>query len=356
MTRTTTVQDIQEQRRETRRIVRRALERGRKPIRKFDTLDARYIVREKRRGTRNSVIAGQVGACVRHVQRIWRRFRDSRIGDILYLPRRPGRHSNGEPGRREHSMVVNAAAAVPRCAGDVYRRLNDGDADRAVECHTARDVVHRIMLAEGRAREESGKKRQRRYVRYERRHSNTLWHADYTQLPDGRWLIMYEDDSSRFVTGWGVFENATSPNAIAVFEEACGRYGAPYSVLTDHGTQFYAMESTRKDSKGYTRFERHVMKSGIRHILARVGHPQTNGKIERLFREYKHKIARFTDVAGPPGTAAPFGASGTAASDPTARFVEYHNSYPHRSLHGQSPSGAFEERKIPEGESHQDDE
>lgn len=355
MTRTIAVQDVQEQRRETRRIVQRALQRGKRPVRKFDTLDARHIVREKRRGVRNSTVARQVGACVRHVQRIWKMFKDSRIGDILYLPRHPGRHSNGEPGRREHSAVINAAAAVPRCASDVYRHLNDRDADRTAECYVARDAVHRILLAEGRAREEAGKKKRRSYIRYERRHSNTLWHTDYTQLPDGRWLIMYEDDSSRFITGWGTFENATSRNAIAVFEEACSAYGAPYSVLTDHGTQFYAMESTKKDSKGYTEFEQHVMKNGIRHILARVGHPQTNGKIERLFREYKHKIARFADVAGPPGTTAPFGAPGSTVSDPTARFVEYHNNYPHRSLHGQSPASAFEERKIPEGESHQDD-
>lgn len=356
MTRTTTVQDVQEQRRETRRIVQRALERGRKPIRKLDTPDARYIVREKRRSTPNSVIARRVGACVRHVQRIWKRFRDSKVGDMLYLPRRPGRHPGGEPGRREHSAVVDATVAVPRCAGGVYRHLNDGNADRAAECRISRDAVHRIMLAEGHAREEAGKKRRRSYVRYERRRSSTLWHTDYTQLPDGRWLIMYGDDSSRFITGWGMFENATSPNAIAVFEEACNAYGAPYSVLTDHGTQFYAMESAKKDTKGHTGFERHVMKNGIRHIPARVGHPQANGKIERLFREYKHRIARFADVAGPPGTAAPFGAPDPAVSDPTARFVEYHNNYPHRSLHGQSPACAFEERRIPEGESHRDDE
>ena len=97
----------------------------------LDTLDARYIVREKR-GVCSSMIARQVGACDRHMQRIWKRFRGLEIGDMPYLPRRLGRHSNGEPGCREHSAVVNTAAAVPRCAGDVYRRLNDEDADRSV--------------------------------------------------------------------------------------------------------------------------------------------------------------------------------------------------------------------------------
>ena len=110
---------------------------------------------------------------------------------------------------------INAAAVVPRCAGDACRHLNGGDADRAVGCRVAGDAVHGILLAGGRARGEAGKKRRRSYVRYERKHSSTLWHADYTQPSDGRWLIMYEDDSSRFITGCGMFENATPPNAVA---------------------------------------------------------------------------------------------------------------------------------------------
>ena len=353
MTCTTTVLDVQEQRRETRRILEQAQRKGKKPIRKLDTLDIRYLVREKKKETLNATIAQHLGVSIRHVQRLWSMFKD-RVGNILYLPKHPGRHIKGSFGRRIHSAVVNAAGIIPTSANEIYHYLNDKHVDHLVDQHIARDIIHKIILSEERAREEKGKKKQRSYVRYERKHSNTLWHTDYTQLSDGRWLIMYEDDSSRLITGWGVFDNATSHNAILVFEEACREYGTPYSVLTDHGTQFYAMESTKKDSKGHTEFEIHIMDKGIKHILARVGHPQTNGKIERLFREYKEKISRFTDVAGPPGTAAPFGAP-PITTDPTTRFVKYHNSHPHRSLYGQSPSMAFTERMPSEGESHQDD-
>ncbi len=61
------------------------------------------------------------------------------------------------------------------------------------------------------------------------------------------------------------------------------------------------------------------------------------------------------DVAVPPSTAAPFGVLDDTALELTARFVEYYNNWPHQSLHGQSPVNAFENRKIPDGESHQDD-
>ena len=40
-------------------------------------------------------------------------------------------------------------------------------------------------------------------VRYERTYSNSMWHTDYKLLDDGRWFIAYQDDASRFLTGFG---------------------------------------------------------------------------------------------------------------------------------------------------------
>ena len=148
----------------------------------------------------------------------------------------------------------------------------------------AKDNIHKILPESGLAREERTKKKQCTYVKYEREYSNTLWHADYTQLKDKRWLIVFIVDSSRFVVGYGVFDNATAENAITVLEQACLEHETPYSVMTDHGSQFYAMESRTKSRKEHIEFEKHLKKNNTRHILARVGHPQTNGKAKRRFR------------------------------------------------------------------------
>ena len=86
-----------------------------------------------------------------------------------------------------------------------------------------------------------------------------------------------------------------------------------------------------------------------------MGHPQTNGKAERVFKGYKYKIGHLADVAGPPGTAAPFGAPAAMESDPTARFVRNHNNKPHGSLYGQTSADAYRERRLPEGRSYKDD-
>jgi len=38
-------------------------------------------------------------------------------------------------------------------------------------------------------------------------------------------IVLFEDDTSRFITGFGVFYNATSANAISVFKRAIQTYG-----------------------------------------------------------------------------------------------------------------------------------
>ena len=65
-------------------------------------------------------------------------------------------------------------------------------------------------------------------------------------------------------------------------------YGKIKQVITDHGPQFTA---NKFDSKGnaYSQFEEFCKDNKIKHILCRVKHPQSNGKIERWFGLYKQK-------------------------------------------------------------------
>jgi putative transposase len=107
----------------------------------------------------------------------------------------------------------------------------------------------------------------RKWIRYERIYSNSLWHTDYKQqLPaDGRWLIAYEDDASRYITGYGVFSDATSVSAVSVLKEAISKYGKPASILTDRGSQFYANETEARE-RGLTEFEQYLIANDIRHI------------------------------------------------------------------------------------------
>ena len=71
------------------------------------------------------------------------------------------------------------------------------------------------------ASNDTNKQRKRKWVKYERRHSMSLWHTDWYLIEDdrwsGKWLIAYLDDASRFIVGYGIFDEATTENAIYLY-------------------------------------------------------------------------------------------------------------------------------------------
>ena len=65
-------------------------------------------------------------------------------------------------------------------------------------------------------------------------------------------------------------------------------------VITDHGTQFFA-NKTDKNGESESQFAVFLAKNEIKHILARVKHPQTNGKIEKWYHTYEKNRKLFDD-------------------------------------------------------------
>ncbi|MBU0470060.1 MAG: DDE-type integrase/transposase/recombinase [Nanoarchaeota archaeon] len=121
-----------------------------------------------------------------------------------------------------------------------------------------------------------------KFVKYEWPKPNMLWHTDWTTCPfTGKQMIAFIDDHSRFIVHAEYFENATTENTLLAFSNAIQKYGKPEAILTDNGTQF---TPARSESGPFTKW---CEERGIKHILGRVHHPQTNGKIERWFGTYK---------------------------------------------------------------------
>ena len=117
-----------------------------------------------------------------------------------------------------------------------------------------------------------------KFVKYEWPKPNMLWHTDWTTCPfTNKQLIAFIDDHSRYIVHAEYFENASTENTILAFANAINRHGTPENILTDNGVQFHI----------HGPFEEFCKTKGIKHILGRVHHPQTNGKIERWFGTYK---------------------------------------------------------------------
>lgn len=224
------------------------------------------------------------GVSARHIRRTLSRFRAGPPAQI------------GPCGRRPKPITAKEIRAVSE-AYDRYHvgavRLRDIMAKMEVDISKRR--IHQILRTLKLAKRSYKKSKRRSWVRFERYNSNSLWHTDWTQI--GRMhLIAYIDDASRFVTGWGLFQHATTANSLLVLERAIAAYGAPKAMLTGHDIQFCTSQKRGHKPPAPSEFQDYLKAHGIKHILGRVNHPQTNGKVERLFGTIKGKRKEFPSL------------------------------------------------------------
>ncbi len=69
------------------------------------------------------------------------------------------------------------------------------------------------------------KSKKRKWVRYERKYSNALWHVDRYVMKEPRFEGLNRiDDSSRRIVAAQLFREATSENAITVLRKAIEQF------------------------------------------------------------------------------------------------------------------------------------
>ena len=158
------------------------------------------------------------------------------------------------------------------------------------EKHIPHNKIHKILLKLGYAKSKGEMiPRKRDWVRYERKHSLTAVHLDWHQRPnDGYYVHIVEDDASRAILSLIECDSPTSEQTIKGMKEAL-KYGKIKEAITDHGCQY----TTNKGTEG--QFQKFLAEQGIKHILCRIKHPQSNGKVERLFQTYEQHRDKFTN-------------------------------------------------------------
>ena len=132
--------------------------------------------------------------------------------------------------------------------------------------------------------------------RFERPAPNDLLQADF-KGPMGRAGQRDEpltvlDDHSRFALGVFALRDHTLASVQRCFEAVFVRYGVPRQLLLDHGTPWW----NSRNGWGLSRLAVFLVQQGIELVFSRVGHPQTQGKIERFHRT----LARSMTRQGPP--------------------------------------------------------
>ncbi len=246
-----------------------------------------WIIKAKNQGSKNADIARVLSISERWVRRLYSLYRKT---GAIPQPGKPG---------RPRSPITDEERKVVR---DARERFGVGACylEYVIKAHYGLSInhtrVYHVMSDEGllfyKART---RVKRRKWVRYEREHSNSLWHVDWHVMKhpsyQGKELIVYEDDASRKIVGYGLFNEATSEHSVELLKNAIREHGRPDSIVDDRGSTFYAVEAEAR-VKGLTVFELYLMNHHIEQILAGVKHPQTNGKLEKLFDILENGLER----------------------------------------------------------------
>ena len=113
---------------------------------------------------------------------------------------------------------------------------------------------------------------------------NDMWQSDTSSGPyivmDGKkyrtYLIMFLDDYSRLITGYGFYLNDNAINMQLTFKDAVKTYGVPRILYVDNGGPYINQQ-----------LKIICARIGTEHRSTRAYDPQSKGKIERCFRTIK---------------------------------------------------------------------
>jgi len=205
------------------------------------------------------VVAEILGVSIRTIYRWIKRYREQ------------GKEGLRDKSRRPHRIHRKDDRTVEKVI-ELRLRYNYGAEKIAIELGISPTTVNRILKKAGLSKM---KKRKRIFRHYERKHSNSMWQMDYTMIYEDMWLFLVIDDHSRFILAYKLMRKPNVRETMESLREAFGKYGIPREILTDHGSQFYAVRG------GVSSFDLFCLENEIRHLLASVKHPQTNGKVER---------------------------------------------------------------------------
>jgi len=128
------------------------------------------------------------------------------------------------------------------------------------------------------------KKKRIKYIRWQRKHPNSLWQIDHSdQKIEDKWVISVIDDCSRKSLAFTPVNRVTTEVIIKIIDDLIKIYEKPKQILSDNGSA-YGLKSR------HSKFDVQLRKMGIEHIRGAIHSPTTQGKVERLFQTFKREV------------------------------------------------------------------
>ena len=223
--------------------------------------------------------------------KVFQRYKDCGVEGLSDRSRRPYRHARQLPFQIEKAIVHLKQEHPSWGAPKIRERLRRKHSE--LHC-PAISTVHAILDRNGLVR-----RRRRRVYRPEgtplaHPHSpNDLWCADYKgefMLTDRRYCypLTITDFATRYLLGCEGLSSTHTIYAHTVFERAFKDFGLPRAIRTDNGSPF----ASANGLFGLTRLSVWWLRLGIALERIKPGHPQQNGRHERMHLTLKKEATK----------------------------------------------------------------
>ena len=186
----------------------------------------------------------------------------------------------------ERRRVLTVARASPAWSSrQVARWITDND-----DFSVSESTVFRILKREGLVRRIEVPIPASDEYRHKTTAPHQLWATDASYFRVAGWgyyyMVTVLDDFSRFILGWRLQVDMTTPSLIEVVQDAVDLTGMT-DVPVEDRTRLLS-----DNGSGYVSrlFREYLQLVGIRHVLAAPYHPQTNGKLERYHQTLKRDV------------------------------------------------------------------
>jgi transposase InsO family protein len=262
---------------------------------------------------------------------VWiRRYREKGIEGLIERSRSALRHENQTAAEIEQK-VLELRQAHMRWGPRKLKRVLERDEPGRV--WPAASTIGTLLKREGLV---VARRKRRRTAPYTEplAHAdgpNRLWCADFKgwfRTGDGRRIdpLTITDAHSRYLLKCQAVEKTDTTRVQAIFEAVFREYGLPQAIRTDNGAPFATSAIA-----GLSRLAVWWMKLGIVPERIEAGHPEQNGRHERMHRTLKQEVAQ------PPA------ANWREQQRAMERFrQEYNQVRPHEALGMQTPAAAYE--------------
>lgn len=269
---------------------------------------------------------------------LWRRYRDEGLPGLQDRPRGPKRCPHKTPVEVEQALVA-LKERYPNWGPVTLLALLKRHHPQLLlpAASTAGEILKRHGLVKARARRVKPRHPGRPYVQMAA--PNDVWSADFKGeflTRDHRYCypLTIADGYSRYLLACQARSSTAHAGAYATFRDTFRRYGLPLQILTDNGAPFASQAIC-----GLSRLSVWWIKLGIHPVRIEPGHPEQNGRHERMHRTLKAEATR------PPAGNLP------AQQRVLGRFrARFNQERPHRALHGEVPASGhcLSERSYPE--------